>query len=153
MTNSFSRRLRDQRASRWLSGKESACKAGVAGDTGLIPGLGGSPGGGNGSPLQYSCLENPMDRGAWRATVYRVTKSWMQLKQPNTHVQETKAVYLPCEDTVMRISTSQEEGFDKNPSMLALDLELLASRTVGNTLLLCKPPSLWYLFAIATQAN
>ena len=43
-------------------GKESACKAG---ESGLIPGLGRSPGGGNGTSLQYSCLENPMDRGAW----------------------------------------------------------------------------------------
>jgi len=43
---------------RWLSGKESTCQAGDAGDTGLIPGLGISPGKGNGNPLQYSCLEN-----------------------------------------------------------------------------------------------
>ena len=47
----------------WLSGKESTCNAGDAGDEGLIPGLGGSPGGEHGIPLQYSCLENPMDRG------------------------------------------------------------------------------------------
>ena len=46
-----------------------------AGDAGLIPGSGRSPGGGNGNPLQYSCLENPMDRGAWRATVHGVAKS------------------------------------------------------------------------------
>ena len=49
-----------------------------AGDTqgvGLIPGLGRSPGGENGKPLQYSCLENPMDRGAWQATVHGVAKS------------------------------------------------------------------------------
>ena len=44
-------------------------------DTGLIPGLGRSPGGGRGNPLQYSCLENPMDRGAWRAIVHGVAKS------------------------------------------------------------------------------
>ena len=50
----------------WLSGKESACNAG---DTGSIPGSGRSPGEGHGNPLQYSCLENPMDRGAWWATV------------------------------------------------------------------------------------
>ena len=50
-------------------GKESA---GNAGDLGLIPGSGRSPGEGNGNPLQYSCLENPMDRGAWRATVHGV---------------------------------------------------------------------------------
>ena len=46
-----------------------------AGDLGSIPGSGRSPGEGNGNPLQYSCLENPMDRGAWRATVHGVTKS------------------------------------------------------------------------------
>ena len=45
-----------------------------AGDTGLIPGLGGSPGEGSGYPLQYSCLENPIDRGAWWATVHGITK-------------------------------------------------------------------------------
>ena len=57
------------------SGKESDCSAGAAGDAGSIPGSGRSPGGGYGNPLQYSCLENPMDRGAWQATVHRVAKS------------------------------------------------------------------------------
>ena len=52
----------------------SACNAG---DLGLIPGLGRSPGEGNGNPLQYSCLENPMDRGAWWAIVHGVTESDM----------------------------------------------------------------------------
>ena len=50
-----------------------------AGDTGSIPESGRSPGGGCGSPFQYSCLENPVDRGAWRATVHRVSKSWTRL--------------------------------------------------------------------------
>ena len=59
---------------RWLSGKQPACSAGDAEDAGLIPGSERSPGGGNGNPLQYSCLENPMDRGAWRTTVHRVAK-------------------------------------------------------------------------------
>ena len=54
-------------------------------DSGLIPGLGISPGGGHGDPLQYSCLENPLDRGALRATVHRVAKSQTRLKQLNTH--------------------------------------------------------------------
>ena len=54
-------------------------------DVSSIPRSGRSPGGGYGNPLQYSCLENPMDRGAWWATVHRVTKSWTQLKQLNTH--------------------------------------------------------------------
>ena len=57
-------------------GKESACNEG---DLGSIPGSGRSPGGGHGNPLQYSCLENPMDRGAWRATVHGVEKNWTPL--------------------------------------------------------------------------
>ena len=57
-------------------GKEFACNAG---DLGLIPGSGRSPGEGNESPLQYSCLENPMDRGAQRAIVPRVTIKWLTL--------------------------------------------------------------------------
>ena len=48
-------------------------------DMGLIPGLGRSPGEGNGYPLQYSCLENPMDRGAWRAAVHGVAEGWTRL--------------------------------------------------------------------------
>ena len=60
-------------------GKESTCNAGDTGDVGLIPVLGRSPGGGHGNPLQYFCLENPMDRGAWWATVQRVAKSQTQL--------------------------------------------------------------------------
>ena len=59
----------------WLSGKESTCSARAAGDMGSVPGLGRSPGGGHGNPLQYSCLENPKNRGAWWATVHAVTKS------------------------------------------------------------------------------
>ena len=57
--------------------KNLPANAGDIGDVGLIPGLGRSPGGENGNPLWYSCLENPMDRGAWWATVYGVTKSQM----------------------------------------------------------------------------
>ena len=57
-------------------GKESACNVE---DPGLIPGLGRYPGEGNGNPLQYSCLENFMDRGAWWATIHGVTKSQTQL--------------------------------------------------------------------------
>jgi len=57
-----------------LDGKESSCNAG---DLGLIPESGRSPGGGHGNPLQYACLENPMDRGTWWATVHGVAKSWI----------------------------------------------------------------------------
>ena len=62
-------------------GKESVCNAG---DPGSIPGSGRSPGEGNGNPLEYSCLENPMDREAWRATVHWVAKSWTQLSDYTT---------------------------------------------------------------------
>ena len=57
-------------------GEESACNAG---DPGLILGSGRSPGESNSNLLQYSCLGNPMDRGAWRATIHEVAKSWMRL--------------------------------------------------------------------------
>ena len=53
-----------------------------------LPGFGRCPEGGHGNPLQYSCLENPMDTGAWCATVHRVRKSWIQLKQLSMHVQK-----------------------------------------------------------------
>ena len=55
--------------------KNLPAKAGDIRDRGLIPGSGTSPGGGRGNPLQYSCLENPMDRGSWRATVHGASKS------------------------------------------------------------------------------
>jgi len=63
-------------------GKESAC---YVGDPGLNPGLGRSSGKGNGYPFQYSCLANPMDRGAWRATVCGVAKSGIQLRNQHFH--------------------------------------------------------------------
>jgi len=59
--------------------KNLPSNAGDVRDMGSIPGLGRSPGGGNGNPLQYSCLENPMDRGAWQATVHGIAKSQTQL--------------------------------------------------------------------------
>ena len=74
------------RLPRWLSDKESTCSAGDTGDVGSIPGLGRSSGGGNSNPLQYSCLENPVDREAWWAIVHRVTESWTRL---STHACTT----------------------------------------------------------------
>ena len=61
----------------WLSGKEPACNAGDAGNQSSTPGSGRSPGGGHGNPLQYSRLENPMDRGAWQTPAHGVTESDM----------------------------------------------------------------------------
>ena len=73
------------------SGKEPACQCRLdVRHTSSIPGLGRSPGEGNGNPLQYSYLEDPGDRGAWWATVHRVAQSWTQLKQLIT---DTHTVY------------------------------------------------------------
>ena len=72
---------------RWV--KNPLANAGDAGDLGSIPGSGRSPGGEYGNPLQYSCLENPMDRGAWWATVYGVAKSQTGLKRLSTHIVST----------------------------------------------------------------
>ena len=60
--------------------KNQPANAGDIRDQGSIPGVGRCPGGGPGNPLQYSCLENPMDRGVWWAMVYRVAKSQTHLK-------------------------------------------------------------------------
>ena len=65
--------------------KNPSANAGDIRDTGSILGLGRSPRRGHGIPLQYSCLENPMDRGAWWTTSHNITKSWTQLKQFRIH--------------------------------------------------------------------
>ena len=76
-------------------GKESTCNAGDAGDMGLISGLGRFPGGRNGNPLQYSCLDNPLDRGAWWAIIHGVTKSQTQLST-NLSLDWTKEWEREC---------------------------------------------------------
>ena len=68
--------------------KSLSVNAGDVRDAGSIPGSGRSPGGRHNNPLQYSCLENPMDRGAWQAAVHGITQSWTRLKQFSTHTLE-----------------------------------------------------------------
>ena len=65
--------------------KNLPANAGDVRDMVSVPGSGKSPGAGQGNPLQYSCLENPTDRGAWQTMVHRVAKSWTQLKQLSMH--------------------------------------------------------------------
>ena len=72
----------------WLSDKEPACSAGDAEDAGSVPGSKRSPAGKHGNLLQDSCLETPRDRGAWRATVHEVAKSWTQLKRLSLHTHD-----------------------------------------------------------------
>ena len=79
--------------------KNPAANARDTRDVGLIPGSGRSPGGGHGDPHQDSCLANPMDKGAWWATVHRIAESQTQLKRLHTHAQRgmegfTKTVTL-----------------------------------------------------------
>ena len=78
-------------------GKESACqcRSCLSSNSFIFvpfPGSGRSPGEGQGNLLQYSCLENPMDRGAWWVTVHRVSKSWTQSKQLNMHTCDWKVL-------------------------------------------------------------
>ena len=74
--------------------KDPPAIAGDSGDTGLVPGLGRYPGGGNDNPLQYSCLKNPMNRGTWWATVHGVIKSQTRLSDLGTHT--CKLLLLSC---------------------------------------------------------
>ena len=77
--------------------KNLPLNAGDVRDAGSIPGSGRSSGGGNGNPLQYSCLKNPMDRGAWQAMAHRVAKSQTQMKRLSiqiAHVQSLSHVQL-----------------------------------------------------------
>ena len=74
--------------------KNPPTSAGDIRDMGSVPGLGRSPGGGHGNPLQYSCLENPMDRGAWQPTVHGVAQSQTRLKQLGTHARDLDILTL-----------------------------------------------------------
>ena len=85
--------------------KEFTCNAG---DQGSIPGSGRSPGGGNGNPLRYSCLENPMDRGAWWTTVHGVTKSQPELSD-----------YTNTESVHDSFSSSPRQWLDFSPFLLS----------------------------------
>ncbi|XFG11728.1 hypothetical protein AB1E19_015352 [Capra hircus] len=93
-----------QRAPRRLPGEESASRAEGAGDAGSIPGSGRSPGKGHGNPLQDSCLENPTDRGAWRAAVQGLTESDLTER---THAVYRKEVARNSELAYRRVFSSE----------------------------------------------
>ena len=82
----------------WLSGKESACNVGDTGDMSSIPGSEKSPGEWNGYPVQYSCLDNPMDRGDWWATVYGVAESYLtkRLSTSTQHIPPCVCYTMLC---------------------------------------------------------
>ena len=124
--------------------KASACNAG---DLGSIPGLGRSPGEGNGNPLQYSCLENPMDRGAWWATVHGVTKSQTRLsKFTFFHCLEgewiNKLVYP--EDRILfsiKMIWAIKPWKDLERTLLCL---LLSERSQSEKATYCMTPTMWH---------
>ena len=84
--------------------------AGDIRDASSIPELGRSPGGGHGNPLQYSCLENPMDRGAWRTTVHRVAKSQTQPTTEATQHTHLCVSFLCCCNLTQALTRSQMPG-------------------------------------------
>ena len=90
-----------------LGVQNSSDSAGDLRDAGLIPGSGRSPGGGYGSPLQYPCLENSMDRGAWWATVHRVVRSWTRVKWLSMHPAPfvKKAAFSPLYSLCLFVKT------------------------------------------------
>ena len=100
--------------------KNLCVSAGDVKDTGLISRSGRSPGGGHGNSLQYSCLENPLDRGAWRATVPKVAKSWTRLKRLSAHTFP----YLPALEKDVRYSCTGVEGLGRTISSLRRRLQL-----------------------------
>ena len=122
-------------------GKESACNAG---DSGLIPGLGRSPGEGNGNPLQYCCLENPMDKGAWWATVHGVTRIKYDLV--------TKAPPRPTRES-QELSEEENKRWPfshplKCPS--SIKAAVTNCRQVSNTDSLWRSPWPWLILCICT---
>ena len=105
------------------------------GDAGLIPGSGRSPGGGNGNLLQYSCLENSMDRGAWQATVYRVAKSQTWLS-PHTQFSSPIRKIIHFHDSMKvkwSLYLSKESG--KTHFLANLFVNIIMSDTVSLTYL------------------
>ena len=89
-------------------GSDSKVPVCNAADLGLFPGLGRSPGEGNGTPLQYSCLENPMDRGAWWATVHEFAKSWTQLRDSTFFLSHYEKVV--CNLCILKSNLSPSLG-------------------------------------------
>ena len=129
--------------------KESSCNAG---NSSSIPGSGRSPGGGHGNPLEYSCLENPMDRGAWRATVHGAAKSQIWLKWPSMHIHTFNYPNNPRRPVLLFLSYRWKEKAKTQRIILSnFPIRLLSSgaETWTRQYTLCYTASGregWYLF-------
>jgi len=102
--------------------KNLSASAGNVRDSGLMTGSGRSPGGVHGNPLQYSCLENPMDRAAWWATVHRVTKSQTRLRRLNRHNTMRK-----LKNSAQRFNNRLDQGKEKEKRINVLEERLVES--------------------------
>ena len=149
----------------FLSGSDGKESAYNAGDIGSVPGLGRSPREKNGYPLQYSCLENPMDKGDWWATVLVVTATLqsglyynmtsifirrrnLDLRRNTSDVCTQKKGPLRTQREVSHLQAKQR-GFGDNETCLSLNLGFLVSRTVRKHTLLYKSLNLWYFLMVA----
>ena len=124
-------------------GSEVKAPACNAGDLGLIPGSGRSPGEGNGNPLQYSCLENPMDRGAWWAIVHRVTKSRTRLSDFTFTLFRnyfgTSYYFASSNSSLTSYFSHSPCWLTSNPPNVLVCAKLLQCPTLCDPML-CKPP-------------
>ena len=100
--------------------KNLSASAGNVRDSGLMTGSGRSPGGVHGNPLHYSCLENPMDRAAWWATVHRVTKSQTRLRRLNRHNTMRK-----LKNSAQRFNNRLDQGKEKEKRINVLEERLV----------------------------
>ena len=126
---------------RWLSGKESACSARDTAVASSIPGPGRSTGRGNGNPLQYSCLDNSIDRGSWWALIHRIAKSWTQLSTHVAHICKYMKIYIIWKwsmsddggwevprSTVRRLETQESFWCSRSPNLKVWELGELIDR-------------------------
>ena len=102
--------------------KNLPANAGFIKDVGSIPRSGRSPGEGHCHPLQYSCLENPMDRGAWWATVHGIAKSWTQQKRLSMHARTKTSLSLECVCKMMSVPRRGENMENRDHPMGAFHL-------------------------------
>ena len=116
--------------------KASACNAG---DLGSIPGSGRSPGEGNGNPLQYSCLENPMDGGAWWATIHGVAKSRTRLSDFTSLCFQFNSVAQSCPTLCDPMNPSHQASLSITNSRSSLRLTSIESVMPSSHLILCRP--------------
>ena len=119
------------------------------GDAGSISGSGRSPGGGHGNPLQYSCLENSMDRGSWLVTVHRLAKNWTRLKQLSMHTHIVLSNKTWCANFVNKGSQMYRRKDKVKTSMLADLWIVTASKSLPLLYIFLCFPSLLQVISIA----